>query len=101
MFFGLSRGLFGNFFFGHHGVFLAKAANSTAYKFEAAYAAHFPPVSGWMILKDYNCDGIEDLLVAGSGSPAGGRMVFHRAFVLTRLAEGAPLVVTRQIFFGN
>ncbi len=42
-------------------VFLTQSTNSTAYKFVNQYAAHFPPVSGWMILKDYNCDGIEDL----------------------------------------
>ena len=42
-------------------VFLALADNSTDYKFEYKYAVHFPPVSGWMIMKDYNCDGIEDI----------------------------------------
>lgn len=42
-------------------IFVAKAANSLNYRFESAYAAHFPPMSGWMILKDYNCDGIDDI----------------------------------------
>lgn len=42
-------------------VFLTLNNNSTDYKFDNSYAAHFPPVSGWMIMKDYNCDGIEDI----------------------------------------
>ncbi|MDB5228915.1 MAG: hypothetical protein JWN78_3108 [Bacteroidota bacterium] len=42
-------------------VFLSLATNSTVFKFESAYATHFPPISGWMIMKDYNCDGIEDI----------------------------------------
>ncbi len=42
-------------------VFLTLANNSTDYKFENSYASHFPPISGWMIMKDYNCDGIEDI----------------------------------------
>jgi hypothetical protein len=41
-------------------VFLTQGNNSINYKFDARYGTNFPPVSGWMILKDYNCDGIED-----------------------------------------
>jgi hypothetical protein len=44
-------------------VFLTQGQHSTAYKFDATYAAHFPRISDWMILKDYNCDGIEDLFM--------------------------------------
>ena len=42
-------------------VFLTLANNSTNFKFENKYAAHFPKINGWMIMKDYNCDGIEDI----------------------------------------
>ncbi len=42
-------------------VFLTQSNNSINYKYENKYAAYFPPVSGWFILKDYNCDGIEDI----------------------------------------
>lgn len=42
-------------------VFLTLTTNSTHYKFEASYATHFPEISGWMVIKDYNCDGIEDI----------------------------------------
>lgn len=42
-------------------IFLSLASNSTDYQFENKYAAHFPPISGWLIMKDYNCDGIEDI----------------------------------------
>lgn len=42
-------------------VFLVKNTNSTAYEFAPQYAKHFPDISNWMILKDYNCDGIVDL----------------------------------------
>ncbi len=42
-------------------VFLAKNNHSTDFELNNNYAMHFPPISGWMILKDYNCDGIEDV----------------------------------------
>lgn len=42
-------------------VFIAQAYYSTEYRFDHNYAENFPPVSGWCILKDYNCDGLEDL----------------------------------------
>lgn len=41
-------------------VFLAQSLNSTQYVFNAGYAGIFPEANGWMVLKDYNCDGIED-----------------------------------------
>ncbi|MFN8237428.1 MAG: VCBS repeat-containing protein [Chitinophagales bacterium] len=41
-------------------VFLAQGMNSTQYVFNAGYGNNFPEVNGWMVLKDYNCDGIED-----------------------------------------
>ena len=42
-------------------IFITLSANSTIYKFDANYATHFPGINGWMIVKDYNCDGIEDI----------------------------------------
>jgi len=42
-------------------IFLAQANESIDYKFERKYAAHFPPIDGWLVMKDYNCDGIVDL----------------------------------------
>lgn len=42
-------------------VFLLKTVGSTAYTFAPQYAAQFPDISNWMILKDYNCDAIPDL----------------------------------------
>ncbi len=42
-------------------VFLTLAINSTQYKFDNNYSSFFPPINGWMIMKDYNCDGIEDI----------------------------------------
>lgn len=41
-------------------VFTAQSMNSTQYVFNAGYATIFPEVNGWMVLKDYNCDGIVD-----------------------------------------
>jgi hypothetical protein len=41
-------------------VFISTAANSTSYNYVNAYGKYFPEVSGWLVLKDYNCDGIED-----------------------------------------
>ncbi|HMV14744.1 MAG TPA: T9SS type A sorting domain-containing protein [Chitinophagales bacterium] len=42
-------------------IFTSTQNNSTQYHFSSKYAAHFPPVNGWFIMKDYNCDGIEDI----------------------------------------
>lgn len=42
-------------------VFLTLSNNSTDFKFEKNYAAHLPAINGWMTMKDYNCDGIEDI----------------------------------------
>lgn len=36
-------------------------ANSGQYHFVRQYAYKFPEISKWMVLKDYNCDGIEDI----------------------------------------
>ncbi len=41
--------------------FLAENTNSSKYKFVSAYASYFPSITAWMSMKDYNCDGIEDL----------------------------------------
>lgn len=42
-------------------VFITLSSNSTIYKFDANYATHLPEINGWMIVKDYNCDGVDDI----------------------------------------
>ncbi|MCB0506855.1 MAG: T9SS type A sorting domain-containing protein [Chitinophagales bacterium] len=42
-------------------VFVANPSNPSSYQFQPKYADSFPPISGWMVMKDYNCDGIEDI----------------------------------------
>ncbi len=44
-----------------YSIFLTLSNNSIDYSYSDSYTTYFPPISGWMILKDYNCDGIEDL----------------------------------------
>jgi len=46
--------------------FINHRNNSTNYIFNYKYAVHFPRVSGWIIMKDYNCDGIEDIFTYNS-----------------------------------
>lgn len=41
--------------------FLANGNNSTTYTFNSNYTTNFPPIYGWIVMKDYNCDGIEDI----------------------------------------
>ncbi|MEN9447558.1 MAG: hypothetical protein RJA25_848 [Bacteroidota bacterium] len=41
--------------------FLSTENSSTNYIFNLQYASCFPPARGWIIMKDYNCDGIEDI----------------------------------------
>lgn len=45
--------------------FLALNTNSSTYKFENSYSINFPIVNSWIVLKDYNCDGIEDIFTYG------------------------------------
>jgi len=39
------------------------------YVYEPSYARNFPALNSWVILADYNCDGVDDLFTHGSGSP--------------------------------
>jgi hypothetical protein len=39
------------------------------YIYEPSYAKNFPALNSWVILADYNCDGVDDLITHGSGSP--------------------------------
>jgi hypothetical protein len=40
------------------------------YVYEPSYARNFPPISSWVILADYNCDGVDDLFTNGNaGAP--------------------------------
>lgn len=41
--------------------FLITNTASTNFSFNSGYMPNFPSVSSWFILKDYNCDGIEDI----------------------------------------
>lgn len=42
-------------------VFLNNGNQPPKYLFNSAYSNYFPNASGWMVMKDYNCDGIEDI----------------------------------------
>lgn len=40
------------------------------YIYEPAYARNFPPVNSWIVISDYNCDGIDDIFTHGNlGAP--------------------------------
>jgi hypothetical protein len=40
------------------------------YEIHREYATHFPPIQGWVVLKDITCDGIADLFTFNNGSIA-------------------------------
>jgi hypothetical protein len=42
--------------------------NTEAYNYAPQYAANFPPLSYWVLLRDYNHDGAMDIFTAGSTS---------------------------------
>lgn len=48
--------------------FLALNTNSTIYKFENSYSINFPTIYSWIVMKDYNCDGIEDIFTYAGGA---------------------------------
>jgi hypothetical protein len=45
--------------------------NETRYKHAPQYVNALPEITGWAILRDYNCDGMADLFTYGAG-PSGG-----------------------------
>lgn len=51
-------------------ILLSQSNGSTNFKYERKFAAHFPPLHGWVVLKDYNCDGIEDLFTSSDNGVA-------------------------------
>lgn len=38
------------------------------YDIQRSYAAHFPPIQGWVVMKDVTCDGVADLFTFNNGS---------------------------------
>lgn len=78
------------------------AANKVRYTYAPEDAAQFPPnLEDWVLLADYNCDGLPDLFTASFGF--GGISVFENigsrglpdfrlaAATLTDVADGSPL----------
>jgi hypothetical protein len=47
-------------------VLISQSNGTTNYKYERKFASHFPSIRGWFVLKDYNCDGIEDFFTASN-----------------------------------
>lgn len=50
-------------------------ANQIDYTFAPAYAENFPDVTSWALMRDYNCDGIPDL-IARPPEPVDGAAVY-------------------------
>lgn len=49
------------------------ASGPAQYQYNPAYAKHIPPISEYLYMLDYNCDGIEDLFhYGGNGVTTGG-----------------------------
>lgn len=44
------------------------AGNDGEYFLQREFIKHLPPVQGWVITKDFNCDGIDDLFTYNNGS---------------------------------
>lgn len=38
------------------------------YNIDRSYSRHFPVISGWIVMKDFNCDEVEDLFTYSNGS---------------------------------
>lgn len=53
----------------------------TKFKHDHQYVTSFPQMTGWAILRDYNCDGMEDIFTYGAG-PAGGIDVYKNISTL-------------------
>ncbi|MGH1334719.1 MAG: FG-GAP-like repeat-containing protein [Aureispira sp.] len=46
-------------------------ANTVDYTYAPEYAGHFPVLKGWMLLRDYNCDGVQDIFAHDYDSNTG------------------------------
>ncbi|HUH75586.1 MAG TPA: T9SS type A sorting domain-containing protein [Chitinophagales bacterium] len=44
--------------------------SSGAYRLNRDFIPHIPPIQGWVVTKDMNCDGIDDLMTYNNGSIA-------------------------------
>jgi hypothetical protein len=52
-------------FYGTVKTFINTGSNELAsYKYDPSYRVYFPPMRNWMLLRDYNCDGKEDIFTA-------------------------------------
>ena len=43
------------------------SAGQVKYKYAPEYVNAFPEISNWMLLRDYNCDGKQDIFASSSG----------------------------------
>jgi hypothetical protein len=57
-------------------VHLTFLSDGTKYNFAPEYAAHFPDITNWMLLRDYNGDGIMDIFAYSDVPGVDGVMVY-------------------------
>ena len=62
------------------------SAGQVKYKYAPEYVNAFPEISNWMLLRDYNCDGKQDIFASSSGgiqvyknTSSGGNLSFQLA----------------------
>lgn len=58
------------------------ATGEIKYKHAPQYIQAFPALTGWAVLRDYNCDGMADIFTFGSG-PMGGIDIYENTSSIT------------------
>jgi hypothetical protein len=58
------------------------ASGEIKYKHAPQYIQSFPVLTGWAVLRDYNCDGMADIFTFGSG-PMGGIDIYENTSSIT------------------
>lgn len=72
-------------------------AGETKFKHAPQYVNNFPVLQGWAILRDYNCDGLEDIFTFGAG-PNGGIDVYKNT---STLQNGLQFQLAQHILRAN
>lgn len=66
-------------------VHLAFLWNGSSYSFEPEYVANFPKVKEWVLLRDYNDDGVMDMFAYSFDGPTGGIIAYRGYYTAENL----------------
>lgn len=69
----------------------------TRFKHSPQYVASFPVMNGWVLLRDYNCDGMADIYTYGNG-PSGGIDLYKN---ISTIQNGLQFILVAHLLKAN